>query len=60
MNPKQLWETTLDPQVRTLLKVEIEDAYQANELFETLMGEEVKPRATFIRENALLVENLDV
>ncbi|MFL2640556.1 MAG: DNA topoisomerase (ATP-hydrolyzing) subunit B [Dehalococcoidia bacterium] len=60
MNPKQLWETTLDPQVRTLLKVEIEDAYQANELFETLMGEEVKPRATFIRDNALLVENLDV
>ena len=59
MNPIQLWETTLDPETRTLFKVEIEDAQNAAELFEMLMGEEVRPRATFIRTHALEVENLD-
>ncbi|MDE2802422.1 MAG: DNA topoisomerase (ATP-hydrolyzing) subunit B, partial [Chloroflexota bacterium] len=52
MNPTQLWETTLDPETRTLFKVEIEDAQQAAELFEMLMGEEVRPRANFIRTHA--------
>ena len=60
MNPTQLWETTLDPESRTLFKVEIEDAQQASDLFEMLMGEEVRPRATFIRAHALEVQNLDV
>lgn len=60
MNPDQLWETTLNPETRTLLQVRIEDAMQASELFEMLMGEEVKPRATFIKENAQAVQNLDV
>ncbi len=60
MNPTQLWETTLDPETRTLFKVEIEDAQQAAELFEMLMGEEVRPRANFIRTHAQEVQNLDV
>ena len=60
MNPTQLWETTLDPETRTLFKVEIEDAQQAAELFEMLMGEEVRPRADFIRTHAQEVQNLDV
>ncbi len=60
MNPIQLWETTLDPESRTLFKVEIEDAQAASELFEMLMGEEVRPRATFIRAHAQEVQNLDV
>ena len=60
MNPTQLWETTLDPETRTLFKVEIEDAQGASDLFEMLMGEEVRPRATFIRAHALEVQNLDV
>ena len=60
MNPTQLWETTLDPESRTLFKVEIEDGQQASDLFEMLMGEEVGPRAKFIRANALAVQNLDI
>ena len=60
MNPTQLWETTLDPESRTLFKVEIEDAQGASDLFEMLMGEEVRPRATFIRAHAQEVQNLDV
>ena len=60
MNPTQLWETTLDPETRTLFKVEIEDAQQAAELFEMLMGEEVRPRANFIRTHAQEVQNLDI
>ena len=60
MNPTQLWETTLDPDARTLLQVEIDDAQRAADMFEMLMGEEVKPRADFIRTHAQEVQNLDV
>ena len=60
MNPDQLWETTLNPENRTLLRVNIDDALQAAEVFERLMGEEVAPRATFIKEKAREVQNLDI
>ena len=60
MNPDQLWETTLDPNARTLLQVKIDHMDEANEIFTTLMGDVVEPRRKFIQDNALSVENLDV
>ena len=60
MDPEQLWETTMNPETRTMIKINMEDAVKADETFTILMGDKVAPRKEFIEANAKYVENLDI
>jgi DNA gyrase subunit B len=60
MNPEQLWKTTMDPEVRTLLQVTLDDAAEADHIFAILMGTDIEPRRDFIQQNARYVRNLDI